>query len=595
MFCASLSRKELYEMNRLAFVSRFACLALCFALFAPSVRAATWYVATTGSDSNLGTTAAKPFLTIQQGVNYANLGDTVLVADGTYSGAKNYNIDFGGVDLTVKSASGNPANCVIDCQKLGCAFYLHSGETAKSNIASFTIENGAGNSNNGGNGGGIYISSNKPTVNNCVFTSNTANQGGGMEGGTATNCTFSNNNGGGMYAGTAINCAFTGNYGKLYGGGMENGTATNCVFTGNSAIFGGGMEGVTATNCIFTGNIAQYGGGMDSGTATNCAFISNYATVGGGGTYDGTATNCVFFGNAATQYISGGTTTPANGGGAYAANLYFCTVVNNSAQGSGGGVYSSSLSATTNCIIWGNTAVVGGLNVFGSGTVTYSDVQRGFNGTGNINADPKFVNQASGNLHLTAASTACVNAGTSATAYPFNTFPTTDGDGGKRTIGAKPDMGAYEYGNVGFYGTLAFDGIYAAAPAQIVTFRFRPTTGADINMTYFTTADGAFYLYGIPNGSYMMRVKSPTYLAVVVPITVAGGVASITAALEPGDANNDNSCDSSDFGVLIGAFNTMANIPGSGYDPTADFNGDGVVDSTDFGLLIGNFNTVGAP
>ena len=52
--------------------------------------------------------------------------------------------------------------------------------------------------------------------------------------------------------------------------------------------------------------------------------------------------------------------------------------------------------------------------------------------------------------------------------------------------------------------------------------------------------------------------------------------------------------DSTDFGLLIGAFNSDASIPGTGYDPTADFNEDGFVDSTDFGLLIGNYGAIGA-
>ena len=64
-------------------------------------------------------------------------------------------------------------------------------------------------------------------------------------------------------------------------------------------------------------------------------------------------------------------------------------------------------------------------------------------------------------------------------------------------------------------------------------------------------------------------------------------------ALLGGDANNDNSIDSSDFGILIGAFNSSSAVSGSGYDPTADFNSDGSVDSSDFGILIGNFNLTG--
>ena len=47
--------------------------------------------------------------------------------------------------------------------------------------------------------------------------------------------------------------------------------------------------------------------------------------------------------------------------------------------------------------------------------------------------------------------------------------------------------------------------------------------------------------------------------------------------------------DSSDFTLLIGAFNSDETIPGSGYDPKGDFNSDGSVDSTDFTLLIGEF------
>ena len=78
-------------------------------LLTPSARAATWCVATTGSGSNPGTFTAKPFLTLQQAVNTANANDMIRVADGTYIGAKNRNMDFGGGDLIIQSVSGNPA------------------------------------------------------------------------------------------------------------------------------------------------------------------------------------------------------------------------------------------------------------------------------------------------------------------------------------------------------------------------------------------------------------------------------------------------------------------------------------------------------
>ena len=76
--------------------------------------------------------------------------------------------------------------------------------------------------------------------------------------------------------------------------------------------------------------------------------------------------------------------------------------------------------------------------------------------------------------------------------------------------------------------------------------------------------------------------------------TTAGNVSGVTSNQRAGDANNDNSVDSTDFGILIGAFNTSVKNAGSGYDAKADLNSDGSVDSTDFGLLIGEFNIIGS-
>ena len=695
-------------MKHAAFPLRLACVALFAAILAPPARAAALLV-------------PAQYATIGAAVTAAAAGDTVLIADGTYSGAGNFNIDFNGKDLIVQSASGAPANCVIDCQSQGRAFLLQSGETANSRISGLTIKNGASNN---GNGGGIYITTDAPAVTNCVFSGNSANVtgnggglfggaasnciftgnlaslGGGMadgsakdcvftdnisggsggglslskaeavtncvfthnrayfgagiffnyggsatncafsgntaydgggiyyyNGGLATNCVFTNNvarnnggggvffssggaavncvftantapngKGGGMSGGRATGCAFNSNTATYFGGGVFHGTLTNCAFTGNSSGEGGGMYISAATGCVFTGNSASYGGGGSSSNVVNCVFTNNSTLFDGGGLYQGTASNCVFFGNKATQYSSGGTIPKlGNGGGTFDTYLYFCTLVSNSAQGSGGGAYFDNAgSIAINCIVWGNVTGKGAAFGPGSGSFTSSDVQGGYVGVGNINSNPLFVSQAAGNLHLTVASP-CVNAG-AAPVSPGSSLPATDCDGGKRLIGAKPDMGAYEFGNVGVFGEVAFEGIFPAAPAQNVVLQFRPAAGgAAVSQTYFTTADGAFYLYGVPDGSYNLWIKSPKYLSAVVPVTVAGGSASLTAKLLAGDSNNDNSVDNADFGLLIGAYGGDITLPGSGYDATADFNGDGSVDSTDFGLLIENFNLTGTP
>ena len=129
-----------------------------------------------------------------------------------------------------------------------------------------------------------------------------------------------------------------------------------------------------------------------------------------------------------------------------------------------------------------------------------------------------------------------------------------------------------------------------------VTFRpLPPSTAPAFSRVVTVAADSTYTVTGVPAGvAYELHVKAPNTLAGNHNVnTFSEDDIDADVVLQPGDAVDDNSIDSSDFGVLISAFNTDASVPNGGYDPRADFNYDGFVDSTDFGLLIGNFNTQG--
>jgi hypothetical protein len=85
-----------------------------------------------------------------------------------------------------------------------------------------------------------------------------------------------------------------------------------------------------------------------------------------------------------------------------------------------------------NNIIWGNTDDI--YDVYGNASITYSDIEEGYGGTGNIHNNPKL-----SGLYLNQDSPA-IDAGTS------NGAPTTDILGGVRPQNGGIDMGAYEYG-----------------------------------------------------------------------------------------------------------------------------------------------------
>ncbi|HET9233442.1 MAG TPA: hypothetical protein VFP10_04825, partial [Candidatus Eisenbacteria bacterium] len=78
--------------------------------------------------------------TIQAGINAAAMfGDEVVIANGTYTGAGNRDL-LVNKHVVVRSASGDPALCIIDCQTLGRGFLI-SAVTNVARIEGLTIKN----------------------------------------------------------------------------------------------------------------------------------------------------------------------------------------------------------------------------------------------------------------------------------------------------------------------------------------------------------------------------------------------------------------------------------------------------------------------
>jgi hypothetical protein len=83
--------------------------------------------------------------TIQAGIDAALNGDTVLAANGIYTGDRNRDIDFNGKEIVVKSVNG-PEFTIIDCEGSSIehhrGFRFANGESLLSILDGFTVENG---------------------------------------------------------------------------------------------------------------------------------------------------------------------------------------------------------------------------------------------------------------------------------------------------------------------------------------------------------------------------------------------------------------------------------------------------------------------
>jgi hypothetical protein len=314
-----------------------------------------------------------------------------------------------------------------------------------------------------------------------IFKHNTSGQShyglrfeGTSAGGTLEYCTIQDGN--------------TAGSGRSSGGGIFisqcSPTINHCTLTNNSASAGGAIGIIFASTAQITNNVFKYNSASQYGGAITCNGINTACSP--------VIESNIFYNNQQTS--TGGTF----GGGAI--SFYTrCTVdvlnnlfYSNTANGAGlGGGISLILSNNTinisNSIFWNNIAATDSSiydNQSNSLTVTYSNVERGFTGTGNINSDPLFIDVSTHDFHLSENSP-CIDVGT-------NTGnPTTDFDGnpteqdGNDDSSDDADMGAFE-----FLQEVHSFSSNSSTDYQLNTFEGSPTTIASITLDGFSSGSG---------------------------------------------------------------------------------------------------------
>lgn len=322
----------------------------------------------------------------------------------------NDDVDALGVRRSFASGLDDPKTIDNSFHVVAC-----NGITSITNLDGFTITAGHANDESGihGSGAGIvvYECGQNLRMSNIQFIGNSAYNGGAIY----------NQGSSPMMMNLTIhkNRAFTS------GGGVFNSTNTN----------------PTIRETSIRGNLAVYGGGiynyMNSNTIANSLFSGNVATQAGGAVYN---------------YFSPG-------------EYFNVTIAGNfsSLPDSGGGTYNLGAAAKVkfvNSILYGNQPTQYS-NAEGVMSVSYSAIQGGYSGVGNISIDPLFINpitaqniaSTGGDYHLSPFSPCVDNGLNDAVQIPILYLFDLDRnqrifDGDQDGVGTV-DMGAYEIQQAG--------------------------------------------------------------------------------------------------------------------------------------------------
>ena len=231
----------------------------------------------------------KPFGDLKSAISIASDGDTIIVANGSYSGVNNSNLSISQSGLTIKAAEGaSPSITGSSARRI----FLLTGPNIV--LQGLFLTSGRINSNYGG---GVLIASDGVTIKNCTFYNCKALYGGAVfiSGNNIVidDCEFKSN--------TAYDSKLTSGGAIYINGGYENILVNNSRFGVNGynrADYGGAIfmsSPAVFNNTVFNNNIADDNGGAFYVTNTaknslfeNCSFGNNaaygrYTSVTGGG------------------------------------------------------------------------------------------------------------------------------------------------------------------------------------------------------------------------------------------------------------------------------------------------------------------------
>ncbi len=331
--------------------------------------------------------------TIQEAIDMVANGDTVLVAPGRYQ----ENINFMGRSISILShyaVTGDSSyikNTILDGNFEKSVVTWDNDENENTLLQGFTIVNGLAL-----RGGGLHIAnSSEPVIKDCIIKDNVTHIARVDDGGGAIHIT-------GESSPVFEGCTISHNFAQSPGAGF--------FITGNSEVI---IKRCRVFNNVTSDNVFY------RGAALYCkeAIVQIYHTL--------------FYGNAASGEESALTFADMSNG-----EMINCTVAEHEKKGiealAGGTVQ------IRNSILYNTTD-----EITGNITIEYSNVMGGFQGQGNIDEDPLFVDPARGDFTLLPNSP-CVDAGDPDAEYNDPEDPVQPGSATTPARGGlRNDMGAF--------------------------------------------------------------------------------------------------------------------------------------------------------